>query len=100
MPEQSITANRLADGAVVWLTAVGDWSESARSAAVYPDDAAVKAGLAQAQADEAKQLIVAFYAVDVAVEPAGPWPLRLRERIRAAGPTVRTDLGQQAAAVS
>lgn len=97
MSAQSVTANRLADGAVVWLTAAGGWSVSAREAAVYPSADAAKAGLEIAQADEARQLVVAFYAVDVAEEPQGPWPVKIRERIRAAGPTVRLDLGQQAA---
>lgn len=97
MPAQSVTANRLADGAVVWLTATGGWSVSARDAAVYADADAAKAGLETAQADEARQLVVAFYAVDVVEEPQGPWPVKIRERIRAAGPTVRLDLGQQAA---
>jgi hypothetical protein len=98
MPAQSVTANRLTDGAVVWLTAAGDWSISVRDAAAYPDESAAKAGLEKASADEARQLVVAFYAVDVVIEAAGPWPVKIRERIRASGPTVRTDLGRQAAA--
>lgn len=102
MSAQSVTANRLLDGAVVWLTAAGDWSVSVRDAAVYADDAAVKAGLEAALASEARQEVVASYAIDVTVETQGPeaqgpWPVKIRERIRAAGPTVRTDLGQQAA---
>lgn len=97
MPAQSVTANRLADGAVVWLTAAGGWSVSARDAAVYPDADKLKAGLEQAQAAEAGQLVVASYAVDMVEEPQGPWPVKIRERIRAGGPTVRLDLGQQAA---
>jgi hypothetical protein len=97
MSAQSVTANRLADGAVVWLTAAGGWSVSARDAAVYPDADTLKAGLERAQAAESRQLVVASYAVDMVEEPQGPWPLKIRERIRAAGPTVRLDLGQQAA---
>jgi hypothetical protein len=100
MPEQSITANRLTDGAVVWLTPSGDWSEQVRQAAIYTNEAAAKPGLDQGVADEARQLVVAAYAVDVAVTPEGPRPLRLRERIRAEGPTVRSDLGYQAEAAS
>ena len=98
MPAQSVTANRLLDGAVVWLTADGEWSASARAAAVYADETAVKAGLAQALADEGRQLVVASYATEVVVEAAGPWPVKIKDRIRASGPTVRADLGQQAAA--
>lgn len=97
MSAQSVTANRLIDGAVVWLTAAGDWSVSVRDAAVYADETAVGAGLDAAAASEARQEVVGFYAVDVTPETTGPRPVKIRERIRAAGPTVRTDLGQQAA---
>lgn len=96
MPQQSITANRLRDGAVVWLTATGDWSERAGQAAVYNDAEAAKAGLDKGAADEAAQLVVAAYAVDVDLTDNGPWPVKVRERIRALGPSVRPDLGYQA----
>jgi hypothetical protein len=34
--------------------------------------------------------------IDVEETPSGPRPLKLRELIRARGPTIRLDLGKQA----
>ena len=58
-----------------------------REAAVYAGEQ-VSAGLQRAQADEARQIVVAPYEVEVAVTPAGPVPLRMRERVRVDGPSV------------
>ena len=41
-----------------------------------------------ARASAARQEVVEPYAVDVAVEAAGPRPLKTREWIRAAGPSI------------
>jgi len=78
-----VTANRLADGRAVWLAADGSWSETLSSAAIHPVSAAEPA-LEQAQAAVRAQLVVGPYLVDV----ADGQPVTLRERIRAAGPTV------------
>ena len=54
------------------------------------------AALERAKADEGQNLVVDFYAVAVEIRNGHVVPKALREAIRAAGPTVRRDLGKQA----
>jgi len=91
-----ITANRLADGVVVFQTLEAGWSEDFNRAAVLPDAEATKAALARAAQDEARNLIVDAYAFAVESRNGHVVPKALREAIRAAGPTIRRDLGKQA----
>src|SRR5271165_4798526 len=91
-----ITANRLADGVVVFQTLEAGWSEDFNRAAVLPDAEATKAALASAAQDEARNLIVDAYAFAVESRNGHVVPKALREAIRAAGPTIRRDLGKQA----
>lgn len=81
------TANRLRDGRVVWLAATGAWVESLAEARVYPPEDAA-AGLAVAQQGERQQQVVGAYGTEVALRAGLPVPLRFRERLRAAGPSV------------
>ncbi len=90
-----ITANRLADGVVVFQSADG-WSEDFNRAAVWPDKPATAAALARAREDETHNLVVDAYEVPVEERNGHVVPKALREAIRAAGPTVRRDLGKQA----
>ncbi len=106
-----ITANRLADGVVVFQTQDArsqdaqcqdaqcqdaGWSEDFNRAAVLPDAEATKAALARAGEDATRNLIVDPYAFAVEARNGHVVPKALREAIRAAGPTVRRDLGKQA----
>ena len=91
-----ITASRLADGVVVFQTADQGWSEDFNRAAVWPDAAATGAALARAKEDEAQNRVVEPYAVPIEIRNGHVVPKALREAIRAAGPTVRRDLGKQA----
>jgi Protein of unknown function (DUF2849) len=91
-----ITANRLADGVVVFQTADQGWSEDFNRAAVCRDAAATAAALARAKEDEQANLVVEPYAVPVDERNGHVAPKALREAIRAAGPTIRRDLGKQA----
>ena len=91
-----ITANRLADGVVVFQTADDGWSEDFNRAAVRPDADATAVALASAKEDEAQNLVVDPYAVAVEIRNGHVVPKALREAIRAAGPTIRRDLGKQA----
>ncbi len=91
-----VTANRLADGVVVFQDAEAGWSEDFARAAVYADAAAVKAALALAGDAFARSLIVDPYSVAVELRNGHYAPKSLREAIRASGPTVRRDLGKQA----
>ena len=91
-----ITANRLADGVVVFQTSDSGWSEDFNRAAVRPDATAAAAALARAKEDEAANLVVDAYFFPVEIRNGHVAPKALREAIRAAGPTIRRDLGKQA----
>ncbi len=91
-----IAASRLADGVFVFQTADESWSEDFNRAAVRADAGAAAAALALAKEDEAQNLVVEPYAVAVEIRNGHVVPKALREAIRAAGPTVRRDLGKQA----
>jgi hypothetical protein len=91
-----ITANRLIDGVVVFQEAAGGWAEDFARAAIYADAEATKAGLALAKQAELSDIVVEPYAIAVELRNGHYAPKALREAIRAAGPTVRLDLGKQA----
>jgi hypothetical protein len=83
-----ITANRLDDGIVVFLSANGWETDILRSAVLNAPDA-VEAGLATATRAVAERQVIDVNAIDVELdENRRPVPRRLRERIRAFGPTV------------
>ncbi len=82
-----VTANRLRDGRSVWRGAEG-WVERIDQAVVLRG-AAVARAAAAAEADVAARHVVAPYLVFVADQPGVPAPLSEKERIRAAGPSVR-----------
>lgn len=90
MPE-IITANRLADGDVVYRTATGDWVRDVNAAELL-DDAARKAEAeAAAAADVKASKVLDLATIAVEVSEGRVVPKRLRERIRAFGPTVKSD---------
>ena len=96
MTQQLVTANRLQDGEVVYLAADSHWGESITDAATSDDEAGQARLLAEGEAGERNQLVVGPYLMPVDVVDGEILPTSQRERIRAAGPTVRTDLGKQA----
>jgi sulfite reductase (NADPH) hemoprotein beta-component len=83
-----VTANRLGDGAVVYLDADGDWSARLGNGWVALDQDDETALLARAAQAEADLLIVGAYSMEVARLGDGLAPTSQRERIRSAGPTV------------
>ncbi|WJS02245.1 DUF2849 domain-containing protein [Roseibium aggregatum] len=95
-----ITANRLLNGDVVWLAENGSWVERISLAKVYDGKEAVAAALAEGLEAEKNQKVVGVYEMDVTVEEGVIVPVRLREKIRATGPTTHPELGKQAQAVS
>lgn len=96
---KAITANRLRDGTVVFLGPDAGWVEALDDAALFEDAAAAEAALAAAKAQaERDRFGVDVYAFDVELVDGRRRPVKTRERIRALGPSVRTDLGKQAAA--
>lgn len=91
-----ITANRLADGLVVFLTGDGRWSRIIAASGLLEDEAAVEVALESALADVGANRVVDPYAVEVVVPAPGkePVPRRLRERIRTSGPTTGHSLAR------
>ena len=93
---QIITANRLRDGAVVYLTEAGLWSEALACGVIARDKATVAELLEHAERSVADRLVVAPYAFPVAIRDGVPHPVQKREQIRAAGPTVHPQFARQA----
>ena len=87
-----MTANRLGDGAVVYLAEDNDWVLALDAAEVADGDDAAAALEARAAASAARQEVVSTYLFTVSVSESGIAPVSQREIIRAAGPTVGTDL--------
>lgn len=96
MTKQVISANRLRDGIVVYLTKDNGWSESISNALVLESEKTVSAALAAAQMAEARCQIVAPYLIEIDNDSGIPRPTLFRELIRDKGPSVRPDLGKQA----
>jgi len=91
-----LTANRLGDGVVVYIGAGETWAEDLAAAEVVTDDAGEARLKAAADAAIKARLVVGAYLMPVAIENERVLPVSVRERIRAAGPSNRTDLGKQA----
>jgi hypothetical protein len=81
-----ITGNNLSNGRVIFQTAFG-WTFHLDEAEVLHDKEAVELALARAMADAAANRVVEPYAIDVTRSGDDIIPVRLRERIRADGPT-------------
>lgn len=95
---QVLTANRLDDGEVVYLAADGAWVLSLSAAKILATAAEGAVDLKIGEQAEREQLIVHAYLFDVTIRDGQVKPVKMREVIRAAGPTVRRDLGKQAVA--
>ena len=80
-----ITANRLRQGDVVYLTAAGQWSPLHQEAALFLDPVAAEAKLAEA--DRQRLLVVGAYLADAKPGPDGPEPTHFREAFRTRGPS-------------
>jgi Protein of unknown function (DUF2849) len=96
---QMLTANRLRDGDVLYWKR-GDWVLALAEGEVFAEPAAAEAALAAAQKFVTGNVVVAPYLFDVKTDAKGIHPVKEREIIRAAGPTVRDDLGKQAGQVN
>lgn len=95
---KAVTANRLADGVVVYLGTDG-WVEIIAAARSVEGKEVAAALLAEAEADVAACRVVGPYVIDVTPGEGGTLQATTgRERIRALGPTIRLDLGKQAEA--
>jgi hypothetical protein len=88
MADKVLTANRLTDGISVWLNANGEWATSLQEALVARHEEAVAALEAIGKKSYADNKVVDVNVIDVHETDGVLWPLRLRERIRAEGPTM------------
>ncbi|MCX5495915.1 DUF2849 domain-containing protein [Kaistia dalseonensis] len=87
MTDKLITANNLGDGLVVFLTRDGGWTtDIAQARVIGPSE--IDAALVYAKAQHDARIVIEPYEIETTVEDGVPVPVRLRERIRAAGPTV------------
>ncbi len=91
-----LTANRLTDGEAVWFSTGHVWAETIDNAELAHDKAGEERLEAIGKAAFAANLVLDVALVDVEIVDGAIRPIRLRERIRAAGPTIRNDLGKQA----
>lgn len=86
---QIMTANRLIDGEVVYLSGDGAWVLDLSHACVADSDAAAASLQSRADQAERDQVIVGAYLAQVAVDDRGrPRPVSMREVIRATGPSI------------
>jgi hypothetical protein len=87
-----LTANRLSDGVVVFLDGEGDWVERIGAAVIARTPEEARALEARGAHDAARNVVVEPYLVEVREEPGGLKPLRMRERVRVAGPSILADV--------
>ncbi|MGV8841163.1 MAG: DUF2849 domain-containing protein [Bauldia sp.] len=87
-PRKVITANRLRDGLVIFIGPDRTWVTDIRDALTFADGPELEAGTAFGQEGVVGRFLIDPYPIDVTVENGVPEPLRLREAIRAKGPTV------------
>lgn len=90
-----LTANRLRDGDVLYRKGAG-WVLLLADGDVYPDQASADAALTAATAELVGNEFVAPYLFEVRVLNGTVKPVKEREIIRAAGPTVHPHTGKQA----
>ena len=91
---QMIIANRLVDGAVVFLAPGESWTPLIASAAVIEDDAEAQRLLGAVKQLEARSPVIDPQVIQVKLDSDGVVrPIEIRELIRAFGPTVRTERG-------
>mgnify|MGYP003148752295 CR=1 FL=1 len=83
-----LTANRLIDGVSVWFSANGEWVENIHEGFVARHEEAVKALEDAGAAAQADNSVVDANLIDIEEGEGGLRAIRLRERIRADGPTI------------
>jgi hypothetical protein len=83
---QILTGNELTSGGTVYLDASGTWVEDLQAARLFSKDETAERDAALA-ATKAGGRVISLEIEDVAQEQGVIVPKRLRERIRASGPT-------------
>ncbi len=80
-----VTANRLREGDVVYLTADDRWSRFHHEAELIEDEAHAQLRLLHAAAQ--RLYVVGAYLADAKAGPDGPEPVHFREEFRTRGPS-------------
>ncbi len=88
--DQIVTANRLTDGAVVYLNAHGGWSESISDGRIALGEFESLDLMDWAARSADRDEVVGPYLMSVAPAERGNAAIGMRETIRASGPTVET----------
>ncbi|MEO3997770.1 DUF2849 domain-containing protein [Mesorhizobium sp. CAU 1732] len=91
-----LTANRLIDGEAVWLASDHSWAETIHAAEIARDTETEEKLERAGKAAYLKNEVVDVNLIDIQLVDGSIRPTRLREQIRASGPTNRTDHGKQA----
>ena len=89
---QMIIANRLRDGAIVFLAPDQGWELAIAAGTLIDNEADATRLMAVAKQAETQCQVVDPQLIDVEVKDGKLRPTAIREAIRAFGPTVRTDL--------
>ena len=87
-----IIANRLVDGAVVFLAPDEQWVTAIDSGTVIEDETEAQRLHGIAKQHESRCLVIDPLLIQVKVDNGRVRPTEIREVIRAFGPTVRTDV--------
>ncbi len=88
---QVVTANRLQDGAVVYLSFNDCWTDRLDLAQAV-DRENIPGLLASAEQAVRDRMVVGAYAFNVTLEDGRIMPCHIRESIRARGPTTGTEV--------
>lgn len=99
MTHYVVTANRLGDGEVLYLTGDGEWSVRLGDARVVADRES-ETMLAQVETRQEELRVIGPYLMKVRCADGRIEPLGQREIIRATGPTTHPCFGKQAEAQS
>ena len=88
MTSKMITANELRDGYVVFLGPNGAWVTDINAGQQFTAGPDLEAANAYAKAQHDARVVVEPYEIDIHMKDGVPVPEKLKERIRAKGPTV------------
>ncbi|MBY8917239.1 DUF2849 domain-containing protein [Nitratireductor sp. L1-7-SE] len=91
-----VAANRLTDGETVWLGAGDRWVDTIDAAHVARDPEDEARIAAAGNLALAANIVIDVSLVDVEIVEGRILPRRLRERIRAGGPSIHPEIGKQA----
>jgi len=95
MAPQIITANRVDNGRVVYLSGSGEWSESVNDSHLIDTDDDLEHLTEEADRSVKAQEVMDAYAIDAIQQEGRIEPTRYRERIRAFGPSIHPDFAKQ-----